>query len=312
MIPKYLRHTTGCGRDMRVRPWWPAFCLCLSTFVGWAQATPGNAAPGAGGYSAMKIERVGKMVGGFNGTLKQMSGGVSIVLESDDPNLKPLPIRADSMTFQWTEGKNTPDVIVLEGNVAIEHPQATVTAERAEWNFDRSEVVFTGHPVMNSERVKDLRGDRMVLNFEKNTFEVVNASVKEVAIRAETEGTAPALAESQIKDFKGLLSAMQKEARGERPSPGKRLVSLLDADMQSALLNATPEMLEKQKGAILKVLNRLLQKPNLYDAQSWESVTLPAEAKELLALPQRTPAQTVQLNRLLLQAAYPQYLTGGA
>ncbi len=260
----------------------------------------------------MKIERVGKMVGGFNGTLKQMSGGVSIVLESDDPNLKPLPIRADSMTFQWTEGKNTPDVIVLEGNVAIEHPQATVTAERAEWNFDRSEVVFTGHPVMNSERVKDLRCDRMVLNFEKNTFEVVNASVKEVAIRAETEGTAPALAESQIKDFKGLLSAMQKEARGERPSPGKRLVSLLDADMQSALLNATPEMLEKQKGAILKVLNRLLQKPNLYDAQSWESVTLPAEAKELLALPQRTPAQTVQLNRLLLQAAYPQYLTGGA
>ncbi|MGC8844562.1 MAG: hypothetical protein ACP5QY_01805, partial [Candidatus Hydrogenedens sp.] len=100
-----------------------------------------------GKYSSMKIEKVGKLKGTLNQgmSIREMSGGVSIVLLSQEPNTPNMPIKADRMTFEWEEGRNSPVLIRMEGKVYLEHPEGKLTAEKAVWDFKKEMVEFTGN-----------------------------------------------------------------------------------------------------------------------------------------------------------------------
>jgi len=279
----------------------------LSLAQGPASAQPTD----MGGYNAMRIDSVGLLEGGFDGTIKRMTEGVSITLLADDPNLQNLPIRAGRMDFTWPAGASTPSVIIMEGNVKIDHPQASVTAQRAEWNFDRGELIFTGDPIMRSDQVKEMRGERMVLNFELNSFQVSGARVSELPLRG--AGTAPAgsadlLTESDVRDWPGLIGAIKSEAGAGGATPGGRVLAALPAAERDQFNQAPLDLLIQNKGLVLQAINQALRQGSFYSADAWQGKSLPDEASALLGKDERTAQETTRLNRLLFKAAYPQFV----
>lgn len=60
------------------------------------------------------------------------------------------------------------------------------------------------------------------------------------------------------------------------------------------------------KNALIQSLNKLLRDPNFYSSDRFTALTLPLEARQLIEQTNRTPKQTIRLNRLLLEAAYPE------
>jgi len=269
-----------------------------------------------GGYTKMKIEKVGSCKGSFGGAFRihSMTGGVSIVLKSDDPAQKDLPIRAQSMTFDWPEGADQPKRLVLEGNVQIEHPQASVAAERAEWDFESGKLVFTGNPKMDSERAKGLRASRITLNFKTNQLEAEDMSIDEAPMNSAgglgSSADPNLLTEADIKDWPGFIEAIKADQKKEGACPGKQLAAKLGAEAQAALKNMATDMLAQNKGGLLKKINKVLEQPGLYGKEAWSGVTLDDETKALLDKKERTPAEQIRQNRLLLQAAFPAFVAG--
>lgn len=284
-----------------------------------AAAAPADAAadPGMGGYGKMQIEHVGLMDGTLDGRISKMSGGVKIKLIADKEGMQDLPIKAQTMTFTYAEGESKPSRIVLEGGVDIQHPQANVTAEKADWNMEKGELVFTGNPVMKSERVKEMRGSKMVLNFEKNAFQVTDARIPEIETN-QPGGAGPAgggmsapgaaLSEGDITDWPGFVAALKSAALSDAATPGKQLATRGGEQMQSALKSMPAEELLKNKGMILKVINGILKKPGFYNKAAWADAPQSDELKALLAKDKLEAAEQVRQNLLLLQAAFPAFI----
>lgn len=290
--------------------------LLALALLGLADLSPAQEGGGLGGYSAMQIERVGRFRGSFAGTvgIREMADGVRITLISDDPALQPLPIRANVMRFNWPEGADTPTAITMEGNVEVQHPQASVKADRAEWDFEKGELVFTGNPIMNSDTVKGLRGNKMVINFKENYFDVMDMQAESVPLRREGGAVATAaadpslLTQDDVKDWTGLITVLKGQAREETPSPGRQIASKLDPDIQRALVNATVDGLVAEKATLLKQLNKVIEKPGLYEEAAFSGIELSEEAKSLLPEANLDRSKQIRLNRLLLQAAYPEFI----
>ncbi|HNY86058.1 MAG TPA: hypothetical protein PKL54_10010 [Candidatus Hydrogenedentes bacterium] len=265
---------------------------------------------GLGGYSSMEID-AGQMKGNFaTGAIDEMTGGVKIRLLSDDEKLKPLPIKAQTMKFTWTEGASTPSLIIMEKGVEVTHPDASITADRAEWNFDSGALVFTGNPVVNNERIKGLRGDRMTLNLKDNTFQVDRVRADQVPLQGVegggARGGAMLVSESDVKDWAGLITALRGELKAGGPSPARQITGLLSPDKQKMLTTLDTAVLLENKGELVKVLNNAVKSPKLYDEAAWAGKALPEEAKALVAAAERSPEDQAKLNRLLLHAAYPE------
>ena len=268
-----------------------------------------------GGYTSMEIE-AGNMKGNFaTGAIEEMTGGVRIKLLSDEADMEDLPISANSMRFTWAEGRTTPTTIIMEKNVNVNHPDASVKADRAEWDFDSGELVFTGNPEVNNDRLKGLRGDKMTLNLKTNTFEVSQVRADQVPLQAPGgAGTAvpkDSLRTSDIKDWTQLLNTIKQQAQAQAASPGKQIVSQMSAQNQQLLLDHVILLAYRQrKEDILKLINDLLPKPGLYNKTAWDGVTLPEEVTQLLAAESLDAAGQARLNRLLLEAAYPFAFSG--
>jgi len=277
-----------------------------------AEAAPADS--GMGGYKRMEIEYVGLMDGTLDGRINKMAGGVKIKLVAGKPDQKDLPISAKTMTFSYAEGATKPSRIVLEGDVNIQHPQASVTAEKADWDMEKGELVFTGNPVMRSERVKEMRGSKMILNFEKNAFQVSDVRIPEfdtsggAAPGAPKASAAPAISEGDVTDWPGFVDALKTAANGAAASPGKQLAARGGEQMQGALRSMPTEDILKNKEMVLKAINGILRKPGFYNKAAWEGVALGDELNALLAKGTLSAEEQVRQNYLLLQAAFPTFV----
>lgn len=300
-----------------------AFMIAALAAPVFAQDAPAEAAPapadsGMGGYGRMEIEHVGLMDGTLDGRINKMAGGVRIKLIADKPEMKDLPIRAKTMVFTYAEGATKPTRIVLEGDVEIDHPQASVRAEKADWDMEKGELVFTGNPVMRSDRVKEMRGSKMVLNFEKNAFQVSDVRIPEFDTNQAAPapgnggnggGCAPAvLSEGSVSDWAGFIDALKAAQAAPGASPGKQLVTRAGEQTQSALQSMATADIVKNKALVLKALNGVLVKKGFYSREAWANVTLGDEVKALLAKPSLTPEEQARQNLLLLQAAFPNFI----
>jgi regulator of protease activity HflC (stomatin/prohibitin superfamily) len=76
----------------------------------------------------------------------------------------------------------------------------------------------------------------------------------------------------------------------------RQLVQLKDANT----------LTRSQASGIVAIFNSMLRDPSLYDAKRFENISIIAHAKALLAKSERTTNETLILNRLLLEAAFPQ------
>jgi len=276
-----------------------------------AKAPPADSGTGMSGYSSMEID-AGRMKGNFaTGAIDEMTDGVKIRLLSDDPDKKPLPIKAQTMKFTWKEGQSTPSTITMDKNVEVNHPDAQITAGHADWNFDSGEVVFTGDPVVNNDKIKGLRGDKMILNVKTNNFEVTRVRADQVPLQGMDagpggKGDPSLLREGDVKDWAALIGRLRAEANAAGAAPGKQIVSQISADNRKLLMSVDTAVLLQRKGDIVKLVNSVLKSPKLFSAEAWKGRTLAEEAQKLAAAETRSPEEQTRLNRLLLTAAYPE------
>jgi hypothetical protein len=262
-----------------------------------------------GGYSFMEIVQIGELIGGFSGGFEQMTGGVEIVLRSDDPALEALPIKARTMRFEYQGDSLDPARILMDGGVNVAHPTANVQSDGAVWNFESGEMTFTGNVVMNNDRMKNVRASQLVLDLNQSRFTMSNVKADQVNLPSEdNKRVTGMLTASDINSMDVLAATIKAELAAEGAAPGKRIHALLPNEAQSQFNAATPEQIASMQDAFIKQFNGVLRSPTLYDEASWSGKTLDDEAKTLLAQPERGEAETVRLNRWLLHAAYPNHI----
>lgn len=283
-------------------------------------ALPAFTQGGATGYSRMSVE-AGVMKGNFTtGQLESLTGGVRIELLSDDPANPSLPIRANTITFEWKEGSTMPAKIKMEGNVDIKHPTGKITAQRADWNLETGDLVFTGNPVMDSERFKNLSAERILINMETGAFELQDGGVKEMALQNAGGGAAASggggrplpseLTEADITDFEGLINAIKAQAKAEGDNPGKQIMAQLNPTVRGMLEKQETAVLVGAKADVIKQINAVIRKPGMYKRAAWEGISLSEDVKALLAKDKQTAEEQARQNRLLLNAAYPAMIKG--
>lgn len=287
------------------------FLLCLMLAMCMLAASVQAQEDGAGGYTDLEFD-AGAISGSFGDVmrLETFSGGVKIILTSQDPSLKPLPIQAETMEFQYGEGSEKPALIVMTGGVYIEHPRATVRAGRARWDFNTGELVFTGNPVMNSDRFKELKGEEMVINFKTNAFSVKKGTATEVPFNTGDMVAVDTslLSASDIANWAGLIDAMKNAASSNTPSPSLQLVNQLDAGVKNMLLNTPTANLVEMQNDVVKQLNAVIKKPGLYSKEAFSGIALNEEVNALLAKGDLQAEEQSRQNRLLFNAAFAQFL----
>jgi len=286
-------------RHLRPPTWFLTAVLFAAAIAASAQTGPGA----MGGYNTMDVE-AGEYDGGLDGTINRLSGGAKVRLYSDDPDKDPLPISAETMTFSYPdEGGSQPSAILLEGKVVVTHPEGTIRAQKADWDLDKGILTFTGDPVMSTALADEIRGEQVIINFNQDRVLIPGIRIKEMRL---AEARDPSLlSETDVRDWARFLDTMQTQRGADRPSPGKRIVSLLDPEAQEQIAAATPQQLLANKKGVLKQLNRVLANAKLYDKACWEGSGLDTETQDLLARDELSARQQTRLNRLLLQAAYP-------
>ena len=287
---------------------WFSVALALAVFAALAalaQEDDGTLS----GYNTLDIDGVGVYVSDFKGRIESLSDGVKIMLKSDDPTKKPLPISANSMKFSYSgDSGNTPSLIVIEGNVAIEHPQATVHSDKAEWDFKKGTLTFTGNVKINSPQIKNAEAEKFVLNFNDNRVEMYKGRAKDLDLHGTMEGVEQdpsLLSEQDIADWPAFIAKIKAQAADEKPSPGKRILGLMDEKVRNVLTTVPAETLLQDKSAILKQINKVMANKSLYDASVWKGVTLAPEIAALLEKKPLEGKEQTQLNRALIEAAYP-------
>jgi hypothetical protein len=119
------------------------------------------------------------------------------------------------------------------------------------------------------------------------------------------------LSQDDILDWAGLCSRLEGERDKALPCPGRRVWELLSREMQNTIAHAsqTNEVREEFKFKVVEALNGLLQRQDFYREIYFSDVAHSnSEAKRLLEQKRRklSPAEIQRLNRLLLEAAYPE------
>jgi len=129
-----------------------------------------------------------------------------------------------------------------------------------------------------------------------------------------------------VPDWVGFCSLVVQQSQAKNPaaapgaplivpSPGKRIVELIaplaKAALEKVALNGSVTDVEGQQ--ILTGLNEVLKEPSFYQPADFEDVVLPMEIQDLLnrKMPPLNDAEVLRLNRLLLEASFPQHVQPG-
>ena len=120
--------------------------------------------------------------------------------------------------------------------------------------------------------------------------------------------------ERDILNMQSLLQRIKDQAQLKKKSPGKRICSRFDQDIQAIIKNwdSSQEPDPALKSASLDALNKVLEDRGLYDADSFNEIRLSDEVNRLIMrLDIITDSEIIILNRLLIKAAYPDIITAG-
>jgi hypothetical protein len=252
-----------------------------------------------------------------------LKGAVVLTLEPDDASQKPLIMHANEAIMKFSDdGGNAPDTMELNGKVTVDGEMGNVTSEKALMNMKNKEVLFTGSVVFDltgSGQGKGKTGT-LSINMDTGDFKMTgnvegeaplthddSTSDKPGAPKKEKSSDPSLLKTSDITDWPGLIGKIQEQTKGSAPSPGKQIMSVLSAKAQGQFAQIpTGGITDNMKGLILGQFNSALRNPKLYTAKAWDGITLDEETNTLLRRPPPLqPVDLSRLNRLLLQAAYP-------
>lgn len=244
--------------------------------------------------------------------IEYIKNGAEIRLFSDENEEDSIHISATDILFFYPPDGGALERIELHGKVRLEGISGTMSAGKAEWDVATGAMIFTGDPVLHTPEISEARGSRMVYTPGVG-FEIVNGAVAKAPLArggsAQASGLSYLLRVEDVRDWPGLLTAVQAGPTVDVPTPGGRIMALLPPEVRDVLaVMPTAEVPSVNlQNDIIKQLNHVLQQPELYEAAAWRDIDVGPEAMALL---ERNPkalsvADVVKLNRLLLEAAYP-------
>ena len=198
--------------------------------------------------------------------------------------------------------------------MVVEHAEATIRSEKADWDFESGQVTFTGSPIVSLPQLKELRGEKFVFDFNTGRYTVVRADAKGAVFGGSGEGGASSsssesklslLRESDILDWPAFLKTFKAQAKETQPSPGKRIMELVSQKARKLISDNSAETLMSNKAGVLKELNSVLTKPTFYQEAAWKGIGLSEQTQAMISTKPATTDEAVKLNRALLTAAYP-------
>lgn len=158
--------------------------------------------------------------------------------------------------------------------------------------------------VSNNLLLEAVRSTKTALDFEAADFDNIPALVKSIV-----QGGAEEVFSEATADLARLAGEADNDDSGIKFNAVAQYVfNSLDNKMKSQInqLNDANNLTRSQINGIVAIFNRLLNDPELYEVKRYENISLVAHAKSLLEKSGRTPEETRVLNRLLLEAAFPQ------
>lgn len=244
------------------------------------------------------------------GRIHRLAGGADVTLYSDKPDSPNLRLRANRMDFDYPESGSQPSAIRLSGNVVIEHPEGTVLAGKADWQLAANRMVFSENPVVkNSEQFGEIRGETITFDLGTGAIRVQRPVVKDVQFQQSAPQQAATAGGLGIDDVNWpvLLPRLKEDAANAAPSPGRRILTMLDDNAQRFLLTSTVEQLGANRETMLRQLNRVLQRRDFHDPAAFPGVDAGPAAQALLdrGVDALSDDEVMRLNRMLLEAAYP-------
>ena len=110
------------------------------------------------------------------------------------------------------------------------------------------------------------------------------------------------LRSNDVEDWPALCERLVQDGKGQRPSPGRRIWQLLEPEARAAMAEPEPDT-DSVRGA----LNEVLKQSDFYQEESFARLELSGEARTLLSRKRAnlSDREVEQLNRLLLEASYP-------
>ncbi len=110
-------------------------------------------------------------------------------------------------------------------------------------------------------------------------------------------------------DWQSLCSRLSNEAEEHSHNPGGRVMEILPQEKRDAILKvAQGRNSDDGKSEFVQTFNEVLKQRNFYQARDFERVQIKGDAKKLLSKGQNNLSnlEIEKLNRLILEAAYPQ------
>ncbi|HIJ73148.1 MAG TPA: hypothetical protein HPP83_03510 [Candidatus Hydrogenedentes bacterium] len=268
----------------------------------------------------------------FDGTFEYLLGNAKLELTYDDPSKPPILLRAHRFDFLYdTKGKQGLLEVVMskrpegdrgsaagapnDNQIRVEHPVAVVTADKATYNFAEGFILFEGNCLVDRS---GMTATGNTVTMDLNTSRIVFQAFRVKDLRIEElrrPGEPPRVEDpslltvKDVFDWPALLRQVKAQAKADKPSPGKRVLELLDPDTRSRLLGLDPDaqLIDKDKTGIIKRINTVLAAPDLYTKAAWNGIDIGNEARDLIGLgtDKLEPEEVTRLNRLLIEAAYP-------
>lgn len=111
---------------------------------------------------------------------------------------------------------------------------------------------------------------------------------------------------TESTNWVGLCARVRKEANGKECTPSGRILEVLPEEKRSLFSDLTQNGDPTHRSKIIQVFNGLLERRDFYQDASFQSVPLSKEIKDLLDQKSLTNEEIQKLNRLLLEASFPQ------
>lgn len=220
----------------------------------------------------------------------------------------------DFGTELWQAGGLTGDVapspVYADGKVFATNEYAKVMAIRDDGSGDVTEthVEWTAEEGMSDASTPVCDGRLFLQAHSSGLLTCYDAKTGELLWQKELGSSL--LITSDVLDW-AKLCAQLSEAEGQQaPSPYGRIWELLSPDLRSmVMLGQQPGGPDKAKQTeIVEALNGIVKKRDFYRPADFQNVALPEAAQKLLNKSKEdiSYSDSQKLNRLLLEAAYPQ------
>ncbi|MCA9075408.1 MAG: ABC transporter permease [Planctomycetaceae bacterium] len=123
-------------------------------------------------------------------------------------------------------------------------------------------------------------------------------------------GLATELESEEVIDGYGLAAELVAASRSDEPSPSRHLWSILSSSIREKVQEGAKaaESSSGRRGRLRREWNALLEKPEFYDAESWQDVELDDELHSLAVRDDLSEAELRARNRRLLAAAFPDHI----